>query len=172
MRRRFLAIAGCCILAALLAGCGFKDGTYTAEFKSFDSLGYKDRLEITVEDGVITGARFDGVNAEGGLKSEDTAYADRMRPLCGTDPAQISRYYSEALVGLDDPKDLEADGVSGATVSAQHFEALWQALQTPMTDIRLAAASMGPMIVTKGFPAVCNTASPMPSRNSPVRKSA
>jgi len=132
MRRRFLAIAGCCILAALLAGCGFKDGTYTAEFKSFDSLGYKDRLEITVEDGVITGARFDGVNAEGGLKSDDTAYADRMRPLCGTDPTQISQYYSEALVGLDDPKDLEADGVSGATVSAQHFKALWQALQTPM----------------------------------------
>lgn len=131
MRRKLLAALSCG-LAILLAGCGYKDGTYTAEFKSYDSLGYKDRLQITVTDGVITDAQFDGVNKEGGLKSEDNAYADRMRPLCGTDPAAIRQYYSEALVGLEDPKDLEADGVSGATVSAQHFEALWQALQSPM----------------------------------------
>lgn len=131
MRRKLLAAVSCG-LAILLAGCGFKDGTYSAEFKSYDSLGYKDRLQITVTDGVITDAQFDGVNEEGGLKSEDEAYADRMRPLCGTDPAAIRQYYSEALVGLEDPKDPEADGVSGATVSAQHFEALWQALQSPM----------------------------------------
>ena len=130
--RRTLLTAISCGLAILLAGCGFKDGTYTAEFKSFDSLGYKDRLQITVEEGVITDAQFDGVDQTGGLKSEDEAYADCMRPLCGTDPAAIRQYYQEALVGLDDPKDLQADGVSGATVSAQHFEALWQALQTPM----------------------------------------
>ena len=48
------------------------------------------------------------------------------------DPAGIRQYYSEALTGLKDPKDLEVDAVSGATVSAQHFAALWQALQTPM----------------------------------------
>ena len=131
MRRALLA-AVCCGFALLLVGCGFKDGTYTAEFQSFDSLGYKDRLQITVEDGVITDARFDGVNEAGGLKSEDEAYAGRMRPLCGTDPAGIRQYYSDALPGMDAPKDLEADGVSGATVSAQHFEALWQALQSPM----------------------------------------
>ena len=130
--RRTLLTAISCGLAILLAGCGFKDGTYTAEFKSFDSLGYKDRLQITVEEGVITDAQFDGVDQAGGLKSEDETYADRMRPLCGTDPAAIRQYYQEALEGLDDPKDLQADGVSGATVSAQHFEALWQALQTPM----------------------------------------
>jgi len=131
MRRALLA-AVCCGFALLLVGCGFKDGTYAAEFHSFDSLGYKDQLQITVEDGVITAAQFDGVNEQGGLKSEDEAYAGRMRPLCGTDPAGIRQYYSDALTGLDDPKDLEADGVSGATVSAQHFEALWQALQSPM----------------------------------------
>ena len=131
MRRALLA-AVCCGFALLLVGCGFKDGTYTAEFQSFDSLGYKDQLQITVEDGVNTAAQFDGVNEQGGLKSEDEAYAGRMRPLCGTDPVGIRQYYSDALTGLDDPKDLEADGVSGATVSAQHFEALWQALQSPM----------------------------------------
>ena len=130
--RRGLLTAVCCGFALLLVGCGFKDGTYTAEFQSFDSLGYKDRLQITVEDGVITDAQFDGMNEQGGLKSEDEAYAKRMRPLCGTDPARIRQYYSDALTGLDDPKDLEADGVSGATVSAQHFEALWQALRSPM----------------------------------------
>ena len=90
------------------------------------------RMTLKIDDGVITDARFDGVNEAGGLKSEDEAYAGRMRPLCGTDPAGIRQYYSDALTGLDDPKDLEADGVSGATVSAQHFEALWQALQSPM----------------------------------------
>ena len=132
MRRKLFRVAVCCALAALLAGCGFKDGTYSAEFESFDSLGYKDRLQITVSDGVITDAQFDGVNEQGGLKSEDEAYAKRMRPLCGTDPAGIRQYYSDVLTGLDNPKDLEADGVSGATVSAQHFEALWQALQSPI----------------------------------------
>lgn len=130
--RRGLLTAVCCGFALLLVGCGFKDGTYTAEFQSFDSLGYKDRLQITVEGGVITDAQFDGVNEQGSLKSEDEAYAKRMRPLCGADPAGVRQYYSDALTGLDDPKDLEADGVSGATVSAQHFEALWQALQSPM----------------------------------------
>ncbi|MCI6958685.1 MAG: FMN-binding protein [Oscillospiraceae bacterium] len=130
--RRGLLTAVCCGFALLLVGCGFKDGTYTAEFQSFDSLGYKDRLQITVEGGVITDAQFDGVNEQGGLKSEDEAYAKRMRPLCGADPAGIRQYYSDALTGLDDPKDLEADGISGATVSAQHFEALWQALHSPM----------------------------------------
>lgn len=132
MRRRFFSAAACCTLVLFLAGCGFKDGTYSAQFKSYDSLGYKDCLTITVTDGVITDAQFDGVNETGGLKSEDEAYANRMRLLCGTDPAAIRQYYSEALVGLKNPKDLEVDGVSGATVSAQHFEALWQALQTPM----------------------------------------
>ena len=131
MHRALLA-AVCCGFGLLLVGCGFKDGTYTAEFQSFDSLGYKDRLQITVEDGVITDARFDGVNEQGGLKSEDEAYAGRMRPLCGTDPDGIRQDYRDSLTRLDDPKDLEADGVSGATVSAQHFEALWQALQSPM----------------------------------------
>lgn len=130
--RRGLLTAVCCGFALLLVGCGFKDGTYTAEFQSFDSLGYKDRLQITVEGGVITDAQFDGVNEQDGLKSEDEAYAKRMRPLFGADPAGVRQYYSDALTGLDDPKDLEADGVSGATVSAQHFEALWQALQSPM----------------------------------------
>ena len=133
MRRGYLT-AACCFLAVLLAGCGYKDGTYSAEFTSFDSLGYKDRLQVTVTDGVITDAQFDGINEAGGLKSEDEAYAERMRPLCGTDPAAIGRYYSEALTGLEDPDDLQADGVSGATVSAQHFAALWQALQTPMKE--------------------------------------
>ena len=132
MRRRFFSAAACCTLALFLAGCGFKDGTYSAQFKSYDSLGYKDCPTITVADGVITDAQFDGVNEAGGLKSEDEAYANRMRPLCGTDPAAIRQYYSEVLTGLKSPKDLEADGVSGATVSAQHFKALWQALQTPM----------------------------------------
>ena len=56
--RRGLLTAVCCSFALLLVGCGFKDGTYTAEFQSFDSLGYKDRLQITVEDGVITDARI------------------------------------------------------------------------------------------------------------------
>ena len=130
MRRALLA-AVCCGFALLLVGCGFKDGTYTAEFQSFDSLGYKDRLQITVEDGVITAAQFDGVNEQGGLKSEDEAYAGRMRPLCGTDPAGIRQYYSDALTGLDDPKDLEADGVSGATVSAQHFDYLLYTSPSP-----------------------------------------
>ncbi len=133
MTRWIRCAAACGALALCLAGCGMKDGVYTAEFAHFDSLGYKDRLQITVEEGVITGADFDAVDGDGGLKSEDQVYAARMAPLCGVSPAQISEYYQQALVGLEKPKELEADAISGATVSARRFEALWQALQTPIS---------------------------------------
>ena len=45
-------------------------------------------------------------------------------------------------------------------------------LQTPMMLMRLAADSMGPITVTKGLPAVCNTARPIPKRNSPAKNNA
>ena len=45
-------------------------------------------------------------------------------------------------------------------------------LQTPMILMRCAALSIGPRIVTYGFEAVCNSASPVPCRNSPSRNSA
>ena len=125
MTRWIRCAAACGALALCLAGCGMKDGVYTAEFAHF--------LQITVEEGVITGADFDAVDGDGGLKSEDQVYAARMAPLCGVSPAQISEYYQQALVGLEKPKELEADAISGATVSARRFEALWQALQTPMS---------------------------------------
>lgn len=126
------ALAAACLAAALLAGCGYQDGSYTAEFKHFDSLGYKDYLTVTVQNGAITAAEFDGKNAFGGKKSQDTDYARRMRPLAGTDPAALAEHYAGALLGLERPEDLEVDAVAGATVSAARFEALWQALQEPM----------------------------------------
>lgn len=143
MLGRFCKPALCCLLAAGLVGCGFKDGVYSAEFASFDSLGYKDRLEVTVQDGTIVQADFDAVDRAGGKKSQDEAYARRMRPLCGTDPAQLSAHYGNLLLQAERYGAVEVDAVSGATVSSRRFAALWAALKKP-----LQKGKTGPVVVS------------------------
>ena len=53
-----------------------------AIYKDFDVYGWKDYIEITVEDGEIASLVFDAVNMEDGtLKSEDESYKNQMDQL-------------------------------------------------------------------------------------------
>lgn len=125
-------LAICGALCACLAGCGFKDGVYTARLADFDSLGYQDYLTVTVADGVITSAEFDALSPEGGKKSEDQTYAQLMRPITGTTPAQITDHYQALLNGAKSYSKVQVDAISGATVSSRSFARLWAALKKPL----------------------------------------
>lgn len=120
------------LAAACLAGCGFKDGEYTAQTAGPDSLGYRAGLSVTVADGKITDARFDAVNESGSLKSEDADYARLMKSVCGVTPSEISEHYRSLLLGQTRYGKVQVDAVSGATVSSREFAMLWQALEEPL----------------------------------------
>lgn len=130
--KRHAKLAVCLLLAGCLAGCGLKDGTYTARLADFDSLGYQDYLTVTVADGVIQSAEFDALDAAGQKKSEDERYARLMQPVTGATPQLVSSHYAELLVGAKSAGKVQVDAVSGATVSSRAFKALWQALDKPM----------------------------------------
>lgn len=122
--------AGLCV-AAMLSGCGLKDGSYSASLAAPDSLGYQAYLKVTVTDGEITEADFDAANADGQKKSEDEDYAALMEPACQTTPAQVSQHYRQLLLGAKSYSKVEVDAVSGATVSSGEFRRLWAALEEP-----------------------------------------
>ena len=100
-----------------------QDGTYRAEYKNFDVYGWKDYIEVTVEDGEIASLVFDAVNMEDGtLKSEDESYKNQMEPIVGTYPAK----YNADLINqfLESGKISAVDIVAGATQSTGSFKTL------------------------------------------------
>ncbi len=100
-----------------------QDGTYRAEYKDFDVYGWKDYIEITVEDGEISELVFDAVNMEDStLKSEDENYKTQMEPIVGTYPAK----YNADLINqfLESGKISAVDVVAGATQSTGSFKTL------------------------------------------------
>lgn len=100
-----------------------QDGTYRAEYKNYDVYGWKDYIEITVEDGEISELVFDAVNMEDDtLKSEDESYKTQMEPIVGTYPAK----YNADLINqfLESGKISAVDVVAGATQSTGSFKTL------------------------------------------------
>lgn len=128
-------LAGLLFLFVVAAtGCeqkkAYVDGSYRAEFKDFDSFGYKDYLEITVEGGLVVSVVFNGINEAGGLKSEDEAYRAEMEKAQGTNP---SKYSSDVINQFLEQLDIEkVDIVAGATYSTNCFKALFFALEPNM----------------------------------------
>lgn len=130
MNKRIAALASSVVLAAgVLVGCGksskgMQDGTFNAEFDKFDDHGWKGQVSITVADGKITDAKFDYVNEEGALKSEDAEYQATMSSISGVGPAEFTKQYSEAIV---EKQSAEVDVVTGATNSQADCKQLVEA---------------------------------------------
>lgn len=132
MRRGALTLLAA-VMLLFLAGCGrWQDGEYRAECAEFDSLGYRDYLAVTVENGEIVRAEYDAVSEDGGLKSEDEAYASEMRPICGVDPAEFSAALNAALTGRSAKSREPVDAVTGASYSSGRCAALLSALEQNM----------------------------------------
>lgn len=129
---------GAMILASMLlvwgmTGCGGQqqatelvDGTYTAEFKEYDSYGYKDYVRVTVEGGVVTQVEYNGVNADGDLKTADEKYQSDMEKTQDTYPARYTADLANQL--LEKGTIDQVDDIAGATWSSECFKALYKAL--------------------------------------------
>ncbi|MBP1553191.1 MAG: hypothetical protein IJN69_01025 [Oscillospiraceae bacterium] len=127
--KKFIKILAVLVCVFALTACSeetftnLQDGTYRAEYKNFDVYGWKDYIEITVEDGEISELVFDAVNMEDGtLKSEDESYKNQMEPIVGTYPAK----YNADLINqfLESGKISAVDVVAGATQSTGSFKTL------------------------------------------------
>ncbi len=136
MHKTVAAVLSALLSLMLLAGCSgtkaYKDGSYRAEFQNYDSRGYKDFLEITVEDTVVTSILFNAVSESGLYKNDDSKYQEEMDAVQGTYPAR----FSQDLVNqyLETHKIDDVDTIAGATYSTESFLALFKALEPQMTS--------------------------------------
>ena len=122
--------------AGMLAGCGgpkkkaFLDGEYRAEFADFDSYGYKDFVELTVKDGLVTEVYYNGINADGHLKTEDLKYESDMQSLQDTWPVKYSTDLENQYL---ESQGIEGvDALAGATYSSDAFRTLMTGLEEQM----------------------------------------
>ena len=101
---------------------GYKDGSYKASQDKFDDRGWKGTVEVEVKDAKIASVKFDYVNKDGALKSQDAAYKAAMEPVAKTYPEKAFAELQAALVEKQDVAGVTA--VAGATASSNDFIAL------------------------------------------------
>lgn len=104
------------------AADALKDGVYKAEQPSFDDRGWKGTVEVEVKDGKIANVKFDYVNKDGALKSQDAGYKAAMEPVAKTYPEKAFAELQTALVEKQDVTAVTA--IAGATTSSNDFTAL------------------------------------------------
>lgn len=126
MNKKIIALVSSVILAAgMLVGCGSKgmqDGTYNAEYDTFDDHGWKGQVSITVADGKITDSTFDYINETGDLKSKNAEYQESMKKVSGIGPVEFTVQYADALVEKQDPESV--DVITGATYALNDLKVL------------------------------------------------
>ncbi|MGD9559819.1 MAG: FMN-binding protein [Oscillospiraceae bacterium] len=119
-------------LAACNAPPTYQDGTYSAEFKDFDSYGYKEYMIVTVSGGEITDLVYNAVNEEGVLRTQDEKYQQNMESVVDTYP---EKYTGDLINQFMDEQDISrVDIIAGATWSSESFKALFIALEAHMTS--------------------------------------
>lgn len=104
-----------------------QNGVYHAEFSDYDEHGWKEYVDVQVTDGTVTVLTFDGVNAEGELKSLDESYKSSMRSVTSTWPGKF--YTDITNQYLENGKLSDVDTVAGATLSTDRFVVLMSALE-------------------------------------------
>ena len=116
----------------LMTGCSaeYQDGVYHAEFSDYDSHGWKEYVDVQVQDNTVTVLNFDGINADGDKKSEDESYRSSMESVKGTYPA---KFYTDIINQyLETGKLDDVTTVAGATLSTNNFCTLMLALESSM----------------------------------------
>ncbi len=139
------------VLAALfsLTSCDsniqVSDGIYRAEYDSFDDSGYKDFVEITFKDGLVTEVTMDAVSeADGSLKSESDAYRESMETIAGTYPAKYYQDLINQYIGSGDSSGVLI--VAGATSTSNAIIKLLTSLEATMK----AGTYNGTVLVSRG----------------------
>ena len=128
--KKIISLALCAVMAFGMTACAegqldattLVDGTYRAEFLDFDANGWKDYVEVTVEDGELYEVVYDSVDEDDNLKSEDEGYKAEMEAIVGTYPAK----YNQDLINqfIKSGKVTSVDIVAGATESTGNFKTL------------------------------------------------
>jgi major membrane immunogen (membrane-anchored lipoprotein) len=104
------------------AADGLKDGVYKAEQDKFDDYGWKGFVEVEVKEGKIATVKFDYINKDNALKSQDAGYKAAMEPVSKISPEKAFADLQAALVEKQDVAAVTA--VAGATMSSNDFLAL------------------------------------------------
>lgn len=99
----------------------YKDGVYKSEFNEYND-GYKDYVEITVQDGSIMSVVHDGINENGMLKTADEDIKSRYLEEYETYPGEFMPIYSNHL--LDNKSLDELESHKGTDLEKSNFEIL------------------------------------------------
>ena len=135
---KFALIAACLTLLSLLfTGCGaarYQDGVYTAASPEFSSSGWKEILELTVEDGKITKVNWDAIFRDESIPIRKKQYS--KSGLYGMLAGGASdEWYDQALAAeqfvLENGVDAmnmddggHTDAVSGCSISVKAFDTM------------------------------------------------
>lgn len=101
----------------------FKDGTYKAEYKDFDSHGWKGQVTVVIKDASISTVAFDYVNKDGKLKSQDSAYEASMTKVNKIGPVEYTASLDKILPEKQNIAEVPAT-LTGATESLADFKTL------------------------------------------------
>lgn len=132
----FILCVSCLTLFStfLFSGChsapAYADGEYHAEFQDFDSNGWKEFVDITIEDGKPVKVVMDAKNQSGNLKSADSEYNELMKNYSDTYPAKFYQDLATQFLERKDPAEIDA--VAGATLSSDNFKKLLAELKPYM----------------------------------------
>lgn len=136
MKKIILLFIAFCLTLTTFIACGntpskYTDGTYRAEFLNYDDRGYKDFLEIVVQNGVVSDITFDAINSDGQLRTENEEYAKAMEEMQATTPEQYSSDLENQYMAHGNIDEVVA--VAGATLSSDNFKLLFTALESSLT---------------------------------------
>ncbi len=114
----------------------YYDGTYTAQFSTFDSYGWKEYVTLEIQDDQITVLEFDAVSQTEGApnKSEDTETMEQWSSSVGRDVQDLmEELYANFAASNNDV--FEVENVAGATAATNNFKLLvGQLLATAATE--------------------------------------
>ncbi len=120
-------LLGLCLLTSCGTSTTYMDGSYRVEFQNYDSRGYKDFLEVTVENGSIVSLQYNAINEDELLKTDDVTYRENMQATQSTYPERFSQDLMNQYLETNDIN--EVDAVAGATYSSSSFFDLFAALE-------------------------------------------
>ena len=123
MKKFVVAIFFVCIVVVLLSSCEVKvkldDGVYRVEMSEYDENGYKDFVEFSIVDGIVTEITADAVyEKDGSLKTSSQEIKSSMEKLSGTYP---EKFYSDLVNKYIGSLGEDTDVIAGATMSSKNF---------------------------------------------------
>ncbi len=129
MKKQFYCLVLALVSIVLFSGCRNnqpKDGTYRAELSdkaTEDNLGWREYMEITYKDGDITDVAYDGIDADGRIKSTLTKEEYPMDPH----PSEwIEKMKNNIKRGKTADK---MEGIAGATRSSRNARLLMKHIE-------------------------------------------